>query len=198
MKASIKALPFRQRALWRTVLNRSFGHTVGRAPAELRGELTERILALPGVTEGLSDIPGVEGAKAFLLEPEYAGGPVEAYLSEGEFAFLNPLFDGAPHLALPNELSDEAVAKGWGELRPVTGVWGVPPIAFMAYGPRDEDELEAVWSIALASYEFACSNARGKSELSPNETDCGEEATLLPRPAFAGAVAASASGEERT
>ncbi|CAA9432830.1 MAG: hypothetical protein AVDCRST_MAG28-1577 [uncultured Rubrobacteraceae bacterium] len=193
MKASVKALPFRQRALWRAVLNRYCGHIVGRAPVELRGELTGRILALPGVTEGRSTVPGVEGARAFLLEPEYAGGPTEAYLSGGEFAFLNPLFDGAPHLALPRELSDEAVAKGWGELHPVTGVWGVPPIAFMAYDPRDEEELEAVWSIALASYEFA----RSKRETSPDEAGCGEEETLLPRPAFAGAVASS-SGEERT
>ena len=193
MKAITKMLPFRRRALWRTILHKYREHTAGRATSDLRGELTERILALPGVTEGPSRIPGVEGARAFLLEPEYAGGPVEAYLSEGEFAFLNPLFDDAPHFALPHQSSDEAVAKGWGELRLVTGVWGVPPIALMAYGPRDEKELEAVWSITLVSYEFA----RGKSETSPDEVGYGEEATLLPQPAFVGAVASS-SGEERT
>lgn len=194
MKTSIKELPFRRRSLWRALLDRYREHTVGKAPADLRERLRERILALPGVTEVVSSrIPGVEGSSAFLLEPEYAGGLTEAYLSKGEFAFLNPLFDDALYLALPHESSDEAVAKGWGELRPVTGVWGVPPIAFMAYGPRNEDELEAVWSITLASYEFAC----GKSETSPDEAGYGEEAALPSRPVFAGA-AVSSGGEERT
>lgn len=194
MKASIEMLPFSRRALWRTVLESYCRHTVRqRTPADLRGELIERILALRGVTEGPSHIPGVEGARAFLLESEYAEGPTEAYLSKGEFALLHPLFDDAPHLTLPRELSDEAVAKGWGELRPVTGTWGVPPIAFMVYGPRDESELEAVWSITLVSYEFV----RGKSETSPDEMGYGEQATLLPQPVFASASTYS-SGEERT
>ncbi len=79
------------------------------------------------------------------------------------------------------------MAKGWGELRPVTGIWGVSSIAFMAYSPRYEDELEVVWSIILASYEFA----RGKLEISPDEAGYSEEATILSRPAFVGAVASS-------
>jgi hypothetical protein len=38
--------------------------------------------------------------------------------------------------------------------------WGVPTTVAMVYGPRDEQELEIVWRIVQASYEFACGTER--------------------------------------
>jgi phospholipase/carboxylesterase len=51
-------------------------------------------------------------------------------------------------MTLPPELADEAFEKGWGEPHPYSGT----PLI---YGPRDEHELEVVWRLLQASYEFA-------------------------------------------
>ena len=189
MEPNLKMLPFRRRGIWRTVAARFYEQTVVGVPADLREELRGRILDLPGVVEAPSRVPGVAGARAFLLEPEYAGGPPKAYLSEGEFAFLNPLCGDALHLALPRDLSDEAVVKGWGEMRPVAGDWGTSPIAFVAYDPKDEDELDSVWRIVLASYEFA----RGSTARSQQRAERDGAAVIPPRLALAGAAGVPSS-----
>jgi hypothetical protein len=93
------------------------------------------------------------GIRTFLLEPEYAEGPCEAFLAGGEFAHLHP--DGSLHLTLPRDLGDEVVVQGWGEVHVDARVRRGSPIFMMIYAPRDEDELEAVWRIFRMSYEFA-------------------------------------------
>jgi hypothetical protein len=118
----------------------------------LRQRLHERAGALPGVVEG-SNGASAPDIRTFLLEPEYAEGPREAFLAGGEFAHLHP--DGSLHLTLPRELGDEIVVQGWGEVHVDAGVRRGSPIFMMIYAPRDEDELEAVWRIFRMSYEFA-------------------------------------------
>jgi len=122
-------------------------------PTALRERLYERACALPGVIEGGLNRVSTPGSRVFLLAPEYAEGPPEAFLAGGEFAHLHP--DGSLHLTLPRELGDEIVVQGWGELHVDTEVWRGSPIFMMIYAPRDEDELEAVWSVFRMSYEFA-------------------------------------------
>jgi hypothetical protein len=118
----------------------------------LRERLHERAGALPGVIEG-PNRTSTPSIWTFLLEPEYAVGPREAFLTGGEFAHLHP--DGSLHLTLPRELGDEVVVQGWGEVHVDAGVRRGSPIFMMIYAPRDEDELEAVWRIFRMSYEFA-------------------------------------------
>jgi phospholipase/carboxylesterase len=89
----------------------------------------------------------VPGALAFVLDKESAGGPPGAFQAEREFARLRPQEDGSLQMALPQELADEAFEKGWGEPNPYSGT---PFI----YGPRGEHELEVVWRLLQASYEF--------------------------------------------
>jgi hypothetical protein len=118
----------------------------------LRERLHERAGALPGVIEG-SNGTSAPDTRTYLLEPEYAEGPREAFLARGEFAHLHP--DGSLHLTLPRELGDEVVVQGWGEVHVDAGARRGSPIFMMIYAPRDEDELEAVWGIFRLSYEFA-------------------------------------------
>jgi hypothetical protein len=118
----------------------------------LRERVHERAGALPGVIEG-PNRTSTPSIWTFLLEPEYAVGPREAFLAGGEFAHLHP--DGSLHLTLPRELGDEVVVQGWGEVHVDAGVRRGSPIFMMIYAPRDEDELEAVWRILRMSYEFA-------------------------------------------
>lgn len=118
----------------------------------LRERLHERAGALPGVVEG-SNRASTPDIRTFLLEPEYAEGPREAFLAGGEFAHLH--LDGSLHLTLPRELGDDVVVQGWGEVHVDAGVRRGSPIFMMIYAPREEDELEAVWRIFRMSYEFA-------------------------------------------
>ena len=118
----------------------------------LRERLHERAGALPGVIEG-PNRTSTPSIRTFLLEPEYAEGPREAFLAGGEFSHLHP--DGSLHLTLPRELGGEVVVQGWGEVHVDAGVRRGSPIFMMIYAPRDEDELEAVWRIFRMSYEFA-------------------------------------------
>jgi phospholipase/carboxylesterase len=117
------------------------------APARLQDELAKRALTLPSVSESES-LVSVPGARAFVLAEHAAGGPAEAFQAGLEFAHLHPAYDGSLHMTLPAHLADEAYDKGWGEPHPVEAT-------ALIFGPRDERELEVVWSLLLASYEYA-------------------------------------------
>lgn len=126
----------------------------GGSHPRLQEALLERARSLPGVSVGPSGI-SVPGARAFVLNEELAAGPPEAFLIGREFAHLHPPYDGSLHLMLPEEAAGAVIARGWGELHPVARRGWLPPTALMIYGPRDDEELEAVWSILQASYAFA-------------------------------------------
>jgi Family of unknown function (DUF5519) len=117
------------------------------APAHLQQELADRALRLPGVSEAPSGV-SVPGARAFVLADEVARGPGEAFQVGREFAHLHPPEDGSLHMTLPRQVAQAAYAKGWGEPHPVSGT----PLIF---GPRDEAELEVIWSLLRGSYEYA-------------------------------------------
>lgn len=117
------------------------------APSHLQDELAKRALALPAVS-GSESLVSVPGARAFVLAEHAAGGPAEAFQAGLEFAHLHPAYDGSLHMTLPAQIAEEAYEKGWGEPHPFEGT-------SLIFGPRDERELEAVWSLLLASYEYA-------------------------------------------
>lgn len=124
------------------------------APPELQERLFERAKALSGVQVEPSAI-SVPGARAFVLTEEAAAGPEEAFMIGREFAHVHPATDGSLHMMLPLELARRVEEQGWGEPHPVARMGLIPPTAMMVYGPRDEEELEIVWSILRASHAFA-------------------------------------------
>jgi Family of unknown function (DUF5519) len=130
--------------------------------AAVREELARRAFALDGVHERHSAV-SVPGARALVLADDAATGPPEAFIRGREFAHLHPGPDWSLHLALPSPLADRAVARGWAELHPLARTTEVPGSLVMVYAPRDNDELEVVWWLVRASYEFATSSARNKS-----------------------------------
>jgi hypothetical protein len=118
-----------------------------QAPRALQEALLRRALEFPGVSEAES-LVSVPGARAFVLDEATAGGPPEAFQAGREFAHLHPEQDGSLHMTLPPEIAAEAYGRGWGEPHPISGT----PLI---YGPRDEQELEGVWLLLRASYEYA-------------------------------------------
>ena len=151
---SIRSLPARRGPRPRTTPVNPHQQLDQNAPLHLQEALFEWARDLPGVSVGPSRI-SVPGARAFILDEKLAAGPPEAFMVGREFAHLHPPYDGSLHLMLPEDAAEAVIAKGWGELHPVAR-WGwLPPTALMVYGPRDEEELQVVWSIVQASYMFA-------------------------------------------
>lgn len=117
------------------------------APPHLQEALFARARSLPSVSVGAS-LVSVPGARAFHLDEAAARGPRAAFQRGREFAHLHPPHDGSLHLTLDPMLYQEVLAKGWGEPHPVSGT-------LMVWGPRNEEELDIVWNLVRASYEYA-------------------------------------------
>jgi uncharacterized protein (TIGR00369 family) len=117
------------------------------APRHLQDELMRRVRTLPEVEVGWSAI-SVPYARGFHLKPHAAKGPAEAFQRGSEFGHLHPEHDGSLHLNLPPALYDEVLRAGWGEPHPISGT-------MLVFGPRDELELEVVWRLVRASYDWA-------------------------------------------
>jgi phospholipase/carboxylesterase len=113
----------------------------------MQEQLFMRAQSLAGVSVGKS-LVSVPGARAFHLDESLARGPAGAFQRGREFAHLHPAHDGSLHVTLPPEMYQEVLAKGWGEPHPVSGT-------MMIWGPRNEAELEVIWSLVRASYVYA-------------------------------------------
>ena len=75
-----------------------------------------------------------------------------------EFAHIHPMPDGSLHAALPPEVAEEAVEKGWAEQHPVARLGYIPENVVMIYAPRDEPELEIVLKLVEESRRYAGGN----------------------------------------
>ncbi|MEA2684053.1 MAG: hypothetical protein QOK05_2381 [Chloroflexota bacterium] len=128
------------------------------APTDLQEQLFDRAAALPGVIVGRSHV-SVPGARAFHVDEEHAGGRPEAFMVGTEFAHLHPPYDGSLHLVLPEAEARQVIALGWGEFHPLVEQGVMPPTNLMVFGPRDADELEAVWQVIQASHAHATGRA---------------------------------------
>jgi Luciferase len=117
------------------------------APRDLQEELLRRVRTLPEAEVGWSAI-SVPHARGFHLKPHAAKGPPEAFQRGSEFGHLHPEHDGSLHLSLPPALYDGVLQAGWGEPHPISGT-------MLVFGPRDEVELEVVWRLVQASYNWA-------------------------------------------
>jgi len=128
-----------------------------RAPAAMQEALLERVRTLDGVTIGRSFV-SVPGARAFHLDAELAAGPRRAFAARTEFGHLHPPHDGSLHLNLPRGLTERAIDAGWAERHPRAQK------TVMVYGPRDEAELDVVWRLVQAGYDFAVGDAQTPGE----------------------------------
>ena len=127
-----------------------------QAPNRLQEEIYRRAVALANVSPGPSLI-SVPGARAFHMDPtQVKNQPMVGT----EFAHLHPPYDGSLHCGYNPEIVSRIEESGWGEVHPRV------PFVAMIYGPRDEEELEIVWSLVQLAYDYA----RGQIDTS-NTTD---------------------------
>jgi len=120
-------------------------------------ELARRMFALPDVEERPSAI-SVPGARAMWLSEGAPAGPREGFMIGREFAHIHPMPDGSLHAALPPEVAEEAVEKGWAEQHPVARMGFIPENVVMIYAPRDQQELEIVVGLLEESRRYATGN----------------------------------------
>ena len=111
-----------------------------------------RSLAHAVSVQSLVSVPGAVG---FILEPEFAHGPPESFMSGTEFAHLHPLYDGSMHMMLPDHAAESVIAHEWGEAHPMALNGYIPHNAVMIYAPRNETEFQTIISLLNMSYAFA-------------------------------------------
>jgi phospholipase/carboxylesterase len=119
---------------------------------ELTEELVRRSLQLPEVHQRESRV-ATTGTKALWLPEEIASGPSEAFIDDLEFCHLH--CEGGVHLTLPKAARVKAVELGWAEPHPSAPAGFLPDTLVLVYGPRDGEELAAVFSLVEVSYRFA-------------------------------------------
>jgi hypothetical protein len=86
-----------------------------------------------------------------------------------EFAHIHPRPDGSLHAALPPELAEEAIEKGWAEQHPVARLGYISPNVVMIYAPRNAEEIEDVAGLVAESYRYA----GGRGSLPGRPTSAG-------------------------
>lgn len=124
------------------------------APVELQDEIVARGRTLPGVFVAPSMI-SLPGARGFVLHRDAPTAPYDVFMVAREFAHVHQPSDGSLHMVVPPRLVRQVLASGWGEPHPVADMGYIPPTTMMIYGPRDEEELEVVWSLLKASWAYA-------------------------------------------
>lgn len=148
------ALPERSGSRSRTTATNPHTQLEQNPRLEMVEELAQRVFALSGVEERPSAI-SVPGARALWLREELPAGPREAFMIGREFAHIHPGSDGSLHAALPPELAQEAVSKGWAEQHPVARMGYIPENVVMIYAPRDEQEIEVIAGLVVEAYRYA-------------------------------------------
>ena len=127
------------------------------APIAMQEALSAAVQLLPDIVLWRETPFSIPPAVGWVLPKDLRGGPDNAYSPEGEFGHAHRPEDGSMHLRLPAAISQSVFEKGWGVLHPFSAVvTGQKEVNYiMVYGPRDERELAAVWTIVQASYAFA-------------------------------------------
>ena len=153
-----RVLPKRRGSRPRTTSTNPHTQLEQNPEREVVEELARRVFALPDVEERPSAI-SVPGARALWLREEVPDGPPEAFVIEREFAHIHPMPDGSLHAALPQEVAQEAVKKGWAEQHPAARLGHVPQNVVMIYAPRDSQEIEVVAGLVAEAYRYAAGGA---------------------------------------
>lgn len=123
-------------------------------PVEIIQALFDCCLQLPHVRVQQSRLAAPE-IQALALPDSVARGPADAFIDDHEFCHLHPSPEGSAHLSLPGPISSRIVECGWAEPHPSVQAGFLRRPIFMAYAPRDTEELEVVLNLVKVAYQFA-------------------------------------------
>ncbi len=114
-----------------------------RAPIELVDALIDRINALTGVT--VSTRGGYVGRSFIGVGAPNWSAHIHHY-EDGDHQ------DGSMHIRMPQQVSAEIEAAGWGERHPAY------PAMLLIFSPRNAAEIETITKLVNLSYRFAKNN----------------------------------------
>jgi phospholipase/carboxylesterase len=123
------------------------------APVEMQRVLLASVRDLPGIRIRRTPF-SLAGSLGWRLKRSFAEGPEGAFIQQtSEFAHQHRPSDGSMHMLLPVRASAIALEKGWGVFHPLTNyISGDDSDFVMIFGPRNEAELQVIWTIAQISY----------------------------------------------
>ena len=118
---------------------------------EISAELLRRVSNIRGV-EIRDTVISLPGAKGFWINETITLSRPDAIVGGREFAHIHP--DGSPHASLPLVLAKEAVKSGWAAHHPWADQRPGWEGFVMLYTPGTMDEMEVVYRLVVASYNF--------------------------------------------
>lgn len=126
-----------------------------RPKPAILARLLRRVSKIPGVyiRDTVISLPG---AKGFWVEDGLELARPDVIVGGREFAHMHP--DGSLHATLPPELAAEASKLGWATPHP----WAKRRRGWegfvMVFTPGSDEELDLVFKLVLASYNFVTGN----------------------------------------
>ncbi len=128
---------------------------------EISSELLRRVSNIPGVEIG-GTFASIPGAKGFWVSEDIKIARPEVIVGGREFAHLHP--DGSLHAYLSPELGNEAVVTGWAIYHPWADQRPDWKGYVMIYTPQTGAELEVVFGLIEASYNFVTGRDHSASD----------------------------------
>ena len=121
------------------------------ADPALSDALLRRVDKFPGVALGATRV-SLPGAIGFQLDPAVELAQPNSIVGGREFAHLHP--DGSLHASLEPNLAQQAISAGWAVEHP----WARRRRGWegfvMIYTPSNQEELEVVYELVRASFNF--------------------------------------------
>lgn len=118
---------------------------------ELTAELLKRVATIPDV-EIRETVISLPGAKGFWLNDDISLARPDAIVGGREFAHVHP--DGSLHASLPEDFANLVAEAGWAVKHPWADRRPGWEGFVMIYTAQSEEELDVVYQLILASYNF--------------------------------------------
>ena len=119
----------------------------------MQAMLAQRVFALPRWRSGRMVAHPAERA-IWLRDNDNRPHRGMCSLGNREIGHFHP-WDGSLHIVLAPELAEAAVTAGWAEVHPVAVAGLAPRNRVMLYGPRNEAEVDIIFSLIAAAVRRA-------------------------------------------
>jgi Luciferase len=123
------------------------------APTDMQAMLAQRVFALPELEERPGTVAH-PAERAIWLRDQIPAAPGDVFLGKREIGHFHP-WDGSLHIVLDPGLAEAAVTAGWAEVHPVALAGLAARNRVMLYGPRNEAEVDIIFSLIAAAVRRA-------------------------------------------
>ncbi|KAF7986718.1 hypothetical protein HWV62_20260 [Athelia sp. TMB] len=119
----------------------------------LAGVFNARLAANPGLVE-MATSPHERTSDGLIIHHALKSPHAVADKSAREIAHLHPHKDYSMHVTCAPQDCKILIERGWGERHPLSGTPAIPKEYFLIYAPRDQEELDVVERVFVASIGY--------------------------------------------